>query len=425
MHTGPTNPAGILAPLRGGPYRWLAAVLALSLVGTGTWTVTYVFQLVGTGGDAGDVSAVATAASVGVLLAVLVGGAVADRRSQRAVLAGVAAVKAGGTALLAALSLSEALTTPVLAGLALLLGLADGFFFPAYSALVPRTVPAGQVLAVNGLEGVLRPVAMLVAGPALAGLVVRETSPGWSFAVVAATQVAAALAAARLPRPAPGPAAPAHGQGHSGGSLRDVRDGVRYGLGTRWIRTTLLLASAILVLVQGPIEVLLPFVVTDAGGGPGAFAAVLAAFGAGGVVGAVLVASRPLPRRDLSFLALVWGLGTAPMALVGVVDQVWLVALCTAVVGATYSAGAVVWGTLLQVRVAPEYLGRVSSLDFFVSLAFLPVSMALAAPLGSLLGTGWVFLLAGTVPPLLALVAVTAGGLRADETAARREPVAG
>ncbi|SHF78798.1 MFS transporter [Geodermatophilus nigrescens] len=423
MHSGPTRTAGILAPLRGGPYRWLAAVLALSLVGTGTWTVTYVFQLVATGGDAGDVSAVATAASVGVLLAVLAGGAVADRGSQRAVLAGVAAVKAGGTALLAALSLGEALTTPVLAGLALLLGLADGFFFPAYSALVPRTVPVAQVLAVNGLEGVLRPVAMLVAGPALAGLVVRETSPGWSFAVVATTQVAAALAAARLPRPAPGPAAPAHG--HSGGSLRDVRDGVRYGLGTRWIRTTLLLASAILVLVQGPIEVLLPFVVTGAGGGPGAFAAVLAAFGAGGVVGAVVVASRPLPRRDLSFLALVWGLGTAPMALVGVADEVWLVALCTAVVGATYSAGAVVWGTLLQVRVAPEYLGRVSSLDFFVSLAFLPVSMALAAPLGSLLGTGWVFLLAGTVPPLLALVAVTAGGLRADETAARREPVAG
>jgi len=39
----------------------------------------------------------------------------------------------------------------------------------------------------------------------------------------------------------------------------------------------------------------------------------------------------------------------------------------------------VIWGTLLQRRVPAAMLGRVSSLDFFVSLALMPVSMAIAS----------------------------------------------
>ena len=66
---------------------------------------------------------------------------------------------------------------------------------------------------------------------------------------------------------------------------------------------------------------------------------------------------------------------------------------------------------------APEYLGRVSSLDFFVSLAFLPVSMALAGPVSGVIGVPATFALAGLVPPLLAVVAIVAARLRADEIA--------
>ena len=57
-----------------------------------------------------------------------------------------------------------------------------------------------------------------------------------------------------------------------------------------------------------------------------------------------------------------------------------------AVMGATFQAGTVIWGTLLQRRVPPALLGRVSSLDFFVSLSFMPLSMALAGPVSEVIG---------------------------------------
>ena len=43
-------------------------------------------------------------------------------------------------------------------------------------------------------------------------------------------------------------------------------------------------------------------------------------------------------------------------------------------------------------------LGRVSSLDFFVSLAFMPVSFAIAGPLSKVVSMQTIFLAAGVVP---------------------------
>jgi hypothetical protein len=83
--------------------------------------------------------------------------------------------------------------------------------------------------------------------------------------------------------------------------------------------------------------------------------------------------------------------------------------------GAMFNGGMVIWGTLLQRRVPPALLGRVSSLDFFVSLSFMPISMALAGPVSELIGLRATFLIAGLAPTVLAAVAIIAARLPADE----------
>jgi hypothetical protein len=88
-----------------------------------------------------------------------------------------------------------------------------------------------------------------------------------------------------------------------------------------------------------------------------------------------------------------------------------------AVMGGTFQAGMVIWGTLLQRRVPAALLGRVSSLDFFVSLSFMPLSMALAGTVSEVIGLTATFLVAGLVPPVLAAVAIMAARLPADEIA--------
>ena len=82
-----------------------------------------------------------------------------------------------------------------------------------------------------------------------------------------------------------------------------------------------------------------------------------------------------------------------------------------------FSAPMVIWGTLLQRRVPPHLLGRVASLDFFVSISLMPISMALAGPVSEAIGLRTTFLIAGIVPGVVAIVAIVWAKLPADEIA--------
>ena len=90
-------------------------------------------------------------------------------------------------------------------------------------------------------------------------------------------------------------------------------------------------------------------------------------------------------------------------------------ALATFVIGVTDGAGMVIWGTLLQRRVPPELLGRIASLDFFVSVILMPVSMAIAAPVSSAIGLTATFVLAGLLPVPIAWAFYFAAGMWRDE----------
>ena len=399
-------------------YRLLIGALSLSIFGSGMWLVGIVFQVRELGGGPIDLSFVATGNALGMVGAVLLGGVAADRIPQKRILLAVESAKFVAIALAAALALTGTLEVWHLAVISLLLGVADGFFYPAYSALLPSILPAEHLLAANGFEGVLRPALMQAAGPAIASTLIAAFSPGAVFVVVALSQVLAVAVLALL-RPTAVRRDLAEVDSHPlRGVLADIGGGFAYMVRTPWLLATLLYALLLVLVIMGPIEVLLPFAVTrQTGGGALEFAIVLAAFGAGGVLGSIIVASLPLPRRYLTIMNLLWGAGSLPLAVLGVTTQLWVMVAALFIVGFCFQAATVIWGTLLQRRVPAQLLGRVSSLDFFVSLAFMPISMALAGPIGELVGLAPTFLVAGIVPVFLAAGAILIARLPADEIA--------
>ncbi|MCM6762873.1 MFS transporter [Rathayibacter sp. ZW T2_19] len=406
-----------LRPFRTRRYRFLAGALALSLVASGVWIVALVWQVIALGGGPSDVSLVATASASGLVLAVLLGGVAADRVPQRRLLIAVEAVRVLVVLGAVGLSADGILTVGRLTAIAFVLGVGEAFFFPAYSAILPRLLPPDQLLAANGVEGALRPIAQSAAGPAIAGAVIAAAAPSAAFAV-AAIGYALGLAALLLMGPVPVERASDTGGSPLRSALRDLREGFAYMVRTRWLLATLLFAVVLVFLVVGPIEVLVPFAVREqTGAGAGGYALALTAYGAGGVVGSLVVSSRPVPRRYLTTMILLWGLGTLPFALLGLVDRLWMIAAILFLDGVTGSAAQVLWGTLLQQRVPPALLGRVSSLDFFVSLALMPVSMAVAGPVGEAVGIAPTFAVVGVLAALSAVVTLLLARLGPDELA--------
>lgn len=393
-----------------------------SLFGSGIWVVAMVWQVIALDGGPTELSAVAAATAFGLLGAVLVGGVAADRIPQKRILMTVELTKSLIVGTVAVLGLSGVLEVRHLVVAALVLGIADAFFYPAYSALLPSILPAEQLLAANGVEGVLRPAVQQAAGPALAGVMIALTSPAHALLVVAGMQLLAAIGMLVLRR-TPLRREYDRAQNPIKGAVTDIREGFAYMVKTPWLLATLLFACLLLLVIMGPIQVLMPFAIRDnVGGGAGAFAAALTAFGVGAGAGSMTVASLKLPRRYLSLMIMLWGVSCVPLLVVGFASRLWLVLVAMFVVGAMSSAANVIWGTLLQRRVPADLLGRVSSLDFFVSLALMPVSMALAGPVGERIGIPSTFVIAALVPPVLAVIAVVAARLPRDEIAHPLEP---
>ncbi|ANJ26522.1 MFS transporter [Agromyces aureus] len=407
-----------LRPFGIAQYRLLALALAASLLSAGAWLVAAVWQVVELGGTPIDLSLVAVGSSLGLVLAVLIGGVAADRIPQRRILITVEVVRGLAFAVAAVLAATGVIEVWHIAVISFVLGLADGFFYPAYSAWLPALLPASQLLAANGIEGVLRPAVMQAAGPALASAFIALQGPWLAFAAVAVMQVVAAVVLAFM-RTTPVRRDPNEVVRHPvRQSIIDLRDGFRYLVRTKWLLATLVFSIVLVFLIMGPIEVLLPFAVKDqTGGGAGAFALALAAFGVGGAVGSLSVASFRLPRRYLTLMILAWGVGCLPLAIIGYTSQLWVMVIALFLVGVLFDGAQVVWGTLLQRRVPPSMLGRVSSLDFFVSLALMPVSMAVAGPVGEAIGLAPAFLIAGLVPPLVAFATLAIARLGSDELA--------
>ncbi|MBM7517817.1 MFS transporter [Nocardioides nitrophenolicus] len=414
-----------LTPFRHAAYRRLGTALVLTSFAGGVWVVALVWEVIRIGGGASALSLVTTAGAVGVVLPALLGGVVADRVPQKLILLATSTVELVGMSVIAVLSFADLTQLWHLAVVAATAGLAMAFYYPAYSAWLPALVPEEDLLAVNGFEGMVRPTVGQALGPAAAGVVVGASSSSAATAVAAAAYLLGLVVLATVPLTAVRRELPAVGERTRGGwahavgtALADMREGFGYLVRTPWLLATLLFASVMVLVVMGPLEVLVPFLIKDRlGGGPGDHAIVMACFGIGGALGSLVTGSLPLPRRYLSVMNLLWGVGCLPFLVVGFATAVWQVAVSAFVIGALFSAPMVIWGTLLQRRVPPELLGRVASLDFFVSISLMPVSLALAGPVAAVIGLEATFAVAALVPVVAATVAVLAARLPADEIA--------
>jgi DHA3 family tetracycline resistance protein-like MFS transporter len=300
----------------------------------------------------------------------------------------------------------------------LVYGAGEAFFQPAFGALLPAVVPAEDLVQANAVHGVVRPLAIRFAGPALGGVLVGAAGPGSALLADAATfGVSAACVFALRARSRAG-AAPE-------GTLRELAAGWRYVRSQPWLWATLGAAGLSVMFIVGPFEVVLPYLIrNDLHGDAGTYGAVLAVSGLGAVIAAAIVGQVGLGARPVTLMFAFWS--ASPLALCGfaAASASWQLLPLAAFEGACVAVGGVVWSTLMQTRVPPALLGRVTSVDFLASLALTPVSFALTAPAAAALGASATLVAAGLLAAVSGL-AFWPLALRQAPSAARSAAKAG
>ncbi|GAB2643040.1 MFS transporter [Gordonia jinhuaensis] len=399
-------------------YRLLCLGLMLTLFSDGVYLVGQVWQVIHVGGGPSQLAMVTVVFSVGMVVSTLLGGVLADRFSQRLIIIWIELLKMVAAFTVGTLALTGHLQIWHLMLAGLLFGVAEGVYYPTYSALLPALIPQRDLFAANGVEGTARPILYQGIGPAVGGALVSAAAPGLALLGAGVANVLALVVYLRMD-PVPVQRDLSDETRHPiVETVSDIAEGFRYMWQTRWLMATLTFACVTVLMTTGPLEVLVPFAIKDqAGGDAGDHSLVLAAYGIGAALGSIVVVMFPFPRRYLSWLMGIWAVAGLPLLLMGVATHVWTFVCAGLLLGFLFNAPDVLWGTLLQSRIPRHMLGRIAGLDAFVSVALMPVSMALAAPMSHALGLTTTMILAALVPIPFGAVLFVWARIRRDEVA--------
>ena len=405
----------LLSPLRHRDFRLLWAGMTVSLLGDGIFLVAMAWQAYDLWNAPAALSILGIGMTVPTIAFLLPAGILSDRLDRRLVMLWADIGRAFVIGTLAVLALTDLLTFWQLVVVVAFYGVGTAFFTPAFEAVVPDVVPAGDLPAANSLDQFVRPIALRLVGPALGGVMVAGFGAGTAFAFDAVSFAASTLAIWSIhpPRHERSP--------ESESPVAAMKEGLRFVARRVWLWGTLLSAAIAYLAFLGPAEVLLPYVIkNELHGSAGDLGLVFAAGGVGAVGAAVFMGQRGHPRKDVTIMYATWTLATLAVAGYGLATASWQLMIACLLFNALETAGTIVWATIKQRHVPASMLGRVSSLDWLISIGLLPLSFALTAPVTALIGARATLVGAAAIGGAFTLGALFLPGMRAIEGVAGR-----
>ncbi|WP_234384714.1 MFS transporter [Streptomyces sp. MMG1121] len=401
----------------GSPFRLFQSAVVSSDLADGIYKIAVPLLALGISRSALAVSVVGLAVRLPWLIATLPAGVVADRYPPRTVMRWASAVRLPLVAVMCALAATDRLPLWALVVTAFLIGCVGIFVDVAAQSQLPRLVPVGQLPRANAsLQSTQMFLAQLI-GPALGGYVAALGSGG-GLAVVVALYVVTVWALGRLPstvleaaaheqpvRAAPPAALEGKPRPSLGSLAGELGEGLRYFRG-RPDLARLATAAAVNNLSYSMCLTMLPLWAVAPGRlglsetGYGLLLTCLAVGSvlAGPVAGRVLkkVGDGPVmrigaPLLGVCFLALaVPGVPVAAFGLFayGLVSMVWNVAVVS----------------YRQATIPLALFGRVNAAYRWLTWGVIPFGSLIGGALASSAGTAWVFLVAGALPLIAAVL---------------------
>jgi len=374
-----------LRVLRHRDFRYLWLAQSASVIGDCIVIVALALFVIELTGSATDLGIVLAAASLPLVAFLLLGGVWADRLPRHRVMVATDLVRFVLHGVLAALIFTDVVRIWQLIVIEALFGTAEAFFRPAANGLLPQTVPENEIQQANALSSLSNNIGEF-AGPALATVLVLGLGAGWAFALDAVTFLLSAALLTRV-RPRRRAIAPAAATGSQRISVwSEMREGFHEVRSRSWVWATLAAFCAALFTGLAPWFVLGPVVAREQYGAIGVYGLVSAVLGVGTIAGSLLgISWHPrLPMRAAMLAILIW-----PLAALLYASGVTLAIVLG---GAGIALFDVWWLTALAERIPADRLSRVSSYDWMVSLALLPLGYVLAGPLAHALGAVTVLL---------------------------------
>lgn len=399
----------IADPGPGWPLRYWSIFIgqALSLVGSALTQFVLMWWITDT---TGSLSALATAGLVALLPQALLGplgGTLADRYSRRLLMIVADAVSALCMIVLILIFLTDRIELWHIYTMLFIRSAMQAFQAPAAEASTALLVPHSFLSRAAGLNQTLQGLMAVAAAP-LGALAISMMPIGWALGIDVLTAVLGIvpLLVYRIPqRMAP--------EGQRTSLWQEFREGVHLVARNPGLRNLFGLQGAVILVVM-PSATLVPLLVKDHFGGGAPEVALMEALWGLGMLSGGLIVAMFAPRRHVRWI--LWGFAVSCFAFAissMMPPHLFRLALvCWAASGVAFVMGNAPLTALLQTTVPNHLQGRVLSLMNTVMGLAAPVGLALATPLGELIGIRWLFVVTGVAGGLVSLAGFLSRPLR-------------
>ncbi|MEM7117250.1 MAG: MFS transporter [Chloroflexota bacterium] len=394
---------------------WLGE--GISLLGDQFYLIALPWLILQMTGNAFAMGTVLAVAGIPRAIFMLLGGALTDRLTPRWMMLVTNIIRMGLVGLMAGLILVNSIELWMVYGFALLFGLADAFFFPAASAIVPEVVPEKHLQTGNTVIQATAQISVFL-GPVLAGATIALFGNGdtvsdlrgigLAFAFDALTFLLSAITLWFMQAKTTQPKVDTTVQTDDKNVWADMVEGLRFVWQDLPLRTVFIAVAAITIFATAPIVIGIPiFVEEHLGAGAGTFGILMAVFGAGTLLGTIAssVLPAPPPRQfGKTLFGIISTLGVS-LALLSVANTAVIAGILLFAMGLVQGYVMIHFTTWLQRRSPPAMLGRVMSLLMFSFVGLAPVADTV---FGALIewNLSLVFLISGISLTLVSLLAM-------------------
>lgn len=401
----------------------------ISMVGDSFSMIALPWLVIQLTDNAFTLGTVMATAAIPRALFILVGGALADRLSPRRVILDTKVLYLVLVSMLAALVITETIAMWMIYVFAFLLGSIGAFAFPAQSAILPQLVEPEELKVANSLMGGTAQICFLV-GPALAGGLIVFLSGarlsgaaigtptddlqaiGTVLAIDAVTFMVSWLLilGVRIPK------AKDVRSSTEESVLTSIKDGFNYLKSDRSLFTLMFYIAAVGFLAQGPISIGIPLLASERFvEGAASYGLLMSSHSGGALLGIIIAAWLPLPKaKNLGLMVLTLdAIQGAIMLTLGFASETLYGMLILFNMGVLGGFLQIFFMTWIQRRIAQEMLGRIMSVIILANLGLAPISGALSGYIVEYIGLTILFVGAGSVFLLVAVVSMFSANIRA------------
>lgn len=396
-------------PLGDRNFRLLFSGQTISTLGDAFYLVALPWIVLNNGGSPQELGLVLTFFGIPRVVAVVLGGFLSDWIGARAVMLLSDIARALFIGILAWLVLQGHVSLPILTILVAGFGLFSGLFLPASYSIIPAILPKGQIQAANALNSSSLQMATLV-GYGVAGVVVARVQPGAALVVDALSFVASVISLALMRSrvevaQSPQDTAPAASQ--TAADAERLPFG-KFLLTSRLFQVTLLIIAITFFASGGTLGVALPvFARNVLVAGANGYGLMLAVFAIGELVGGLSAGGLgKLPHRAIVILLLQIAQGITFVVLIAcgnLPSATVVLGLC----GLLNGLINVMYFSIVQEFFPRHLMGRIWGVISLATFGLYPVSVAVGGIITQGTGPQYVFVAAGGLLILAALVGLS------------------